>query len=507
MAHDPVLLPIPPSIQGILLNTCLSYKDKRIDYQLKRFKNSPWQLQRLGEEGYQEEYRRLLDLRDQTLLFQDEQGALWTYAGLQSFLQEKFLVDLPNKIIRPPPSIIPWLQLPKAPRSYQVEAYDNLLAKGHASVEMGTGLGKSHIILHLSRNLGLKTTIMAPSISIAEQLYKSHLDHLGKKYVGQYFDNKKQSDKLITIATGQSLTRINPGSKAWLDLSECQVFISDESHLTPAETLAKVCLGKWKKLEEYSKWIPGLAAKAPWRFFFSGTQLRNDGLDLLLKSIIGDVVYTMPVRQGVEEGYLAKPNFRMINIDSNIDYFSSDPNNMTRVHLLNNPEIGQIVGTLATKFALAGRYVLIMIEELGQVNHIINNLNVDYRLAHGGVTKEDLSKKGNADKLPSHLHKSDPNKLVEEFNQGRFSTLLGTSCIGTGTDIHPPGPMVVFYFCGGMSEIQFRQYVGRGTRREGKDEFLFIDFNVQNVDLLARHTTYRKRYASDIFEYPKDIVL
>lgn len=516
--HDPVRVLLPTGIQMDYLKSLLTFKDKKVEYALKRLRaNAAWRVKQMGQEAYEEEYKRLSSEKTKTLIFKDLDDRLWTYTGLLSFIQ-KYIdnLSIESSYKRPEPSPIPWEKMPKTPRPYQIMAYEKLIEKGHANVEMGTGLGKSYIILNISRNLGLKTIIMAPSVSIAGQLYNDHVEYLGPKYVGAYFDNKKQSNKLITIATAQSLTRIQSDSKAWKDLSSAEVFIADESHLTPAETLSKVCLGTWIPLVDDSvKWSPGLAANAKWRFFFSGTQLRNDGLDLLLRGIIGDTVYTMTVRDGVDQGYLARPHFRMVNLESKINYSSKDPNSMTRVHLYENPAVGMAAGQLASKFAKSGRKVLIMIEELGQVMPLISHINTRFGLAHGGVTQDQLpdqaknvvGKKGNASKLPQELWKSDPDSLVQEFNAGQLPILIGTSCIGTGTDIRPPGPMVIIYLAGGRSEIQVRQYVGRGTRIEGKTDFLFIDFDITNVEVLHRHANDRRAIYEDIYEAPKDIFL
>lgn len=512
--QDPVRALLPPELDDTLLQAHLRYRDRKVEFELKRLKNgAAWHARRMGEEAFREKYQSLLEMREQTLIFNDIDGRRWTYAGLAGYLQNKFIeLAVEKSFVLPSPTAIPWIKMPPASRPYQLDAYTALLARGHAAVEMGTGLGKSHIILKLSRDIGRKTVIMAPSVSIAGQLFDDHMTHLGPRYVGAYFEGRKRSDKLVTVATAQSLTNIVPGTKAWQEFGSAEVFIADESHMTPAETLTKVCLGQWQRREGdpgavWHHWVPGLAAAAPYRFFFSGTQIRNDGLDLLLRGIIGDTVYSMTVRDGVEQGYLARPHFHMVNLESRSLYNTSDANAMTRVHLFENPAVGEAAGVMATKFAAAGRFVLIMIEELSQVSPLISHLQVPFGLAHGGVTQDRPGKKGNAGKIPEFLHKSDPKALVEQFNAGKLPVLIGTSCIGTGTNIRPPGPMVILYLAGGRSEIQFRQYVGRGTRIEGKKDFLFIDFDVNNVDVLHRHANDRRAFAEEIFEIPREMRL
>jgi len=511
--RDPVLVELPPGLDEKLLRSVLTYTDKRMEFAAKKFKNSAsWLINKMGEEAWKEEYERLLSFRKQVLLFSDKDENQYTYSGLTNYLKTYFPdLELENLVKYPEPNPIPWMKSPKVARPYQIEAHRLLLEKKHANVEIGTGLGKSFIILNLVRDLGLKTVIMAPSISIANQLFKDHIEYLGKKYVGAYFDSKKCTDKLITVATGQSLTRLEPGSQGWIDLAQTQVFIADESHLTPAETLTKVCLGNW----ENDSWNPGLVANAPWRFFFSGTQLRSDGLGLLLKAIIGPTVFSMSVEEGVNQGFLAKPHFSIVNMESKVKYFSKDPNNMTRKHLYENAGVGVLASKLINKFATSGKKVLVLIDELGQVMPLINNIKTEFGLAHGGVTQNKMgdpikntqSKKGNSGKLPEYLHKSDPEQLVSDFNAGKLPVLIGTSCIWTGTDIRPPGGLAIIYLAGGQSEVQFRQCVGRGTRIDGKSEFYFVDFDITNVDVLHRHAATRRAFCADIYSPAKDINL
>lgn len=499
--ETPTRLVLPPELPQALLATMLSYRDKRAEFDLKRIKDRPsWHIQQLGEEGYQEVLQALMDKAKGSLLFTGEDGTRWTYTGLLGMLHEHFPdYEIVNHVRYPAPHPLPWIKKPHPLRPYQIEASDLLLGDTDQhyprSVEMGTGLGKSRIIVELERTHGLRAVVMAPSTSIAGQLLSQATAALGAKNVGAYFDGKKQLGRLITVGTAQSFTKVERGTPAWAHLSGAQVFIADESHMCPADTLASVCLGEYVN----KKWVAGLCAGAPYRYFFSGTQIRGDGLDLVLKGIIGDPLYVMSVRDGVEGQWLAKPHFVMVNVTSESGVYSKDPNRMTREHLYRNPQINRFAGQTASRFAAAGKFVLILVDELTQVQHLLPHLTVEYGLAHGGVTKD------NKESLPPGLHKSNPDALVGRFNAGQLPCLIGTSCIGTGTDVKPPGQMVVLNLVGGRSETQLRQAVGRGTRREGKDHFLFMDFDVNNVESLHRHANDRRAIYTQIYEPAREM--
>ncbi len=462
------------------LEKYLTFVDKKVDYELDSHKrNKKWIIQSRGKEAFEQKLEELKAKRNQSLLFEDERG-LWTHSGLSGMLAAAFGDEVSYEYKRPEPKALPWSHLPEFKNRYfQAAAEERLLAIGHGAVEIGTGLGKSQIIRNLVKALGLRTVVMAPSRNIAGQIFQDLTKHFGKAKVGQFYDGKKDFKKQIVVAVAASLTRVVPGSKEWDTLTSASIFIADESHLCPASTLAKVCFG--------------LLAPAPYRFFLSGTQMRNDGLDLLLDAITGPIVYRMTVREGVDQGFLTKPVFKMIRTRSGIVFDTRDANDLTRAHLYYNPKINKIAGDLANKaVSLMARPTLILVDEIEQFTHLLPFLRYEARFAHGGVNKD------NKDKLPVEYHASDPDQLVEDFNNGVFPILVGTSCIATGTDIK--SVKAIIYLRGGKSEVELKQSVGRGTRLfPGKEDFLFIDFAIDDVETLARHAEARISIFKDIY--------
>jgi superfamily II DNA or RNA helicase len=469
------------------LEQCLAYVDKKVDFEIRKLKQGGWFVRKYGDAAFQERLKNLKDRRSKTLLFEDEQG-LWTYSGLAHRIAYLFDDEVRQDFQRPKAKLIPWSQTPsKVPRYYQTIAEEKLLEVSHGGVEIGTGLGKSLCLVRLCKALGLKTVVMCPSVNIAEQLYDELVLHFGRRYVGAFFDGKKQAEKLFVVGVAQSLTKVREGSPAWEQLSKAEVFIADESHMCPAKTLSEVCFG--------------LCARASYRFFFSGTQLRNDGLDLLLDAITGPIVFKMTVQEGVDQGFLAKPIFRMLRLKSTVAYDSPDANNLTRAHVYYNPQVNAAAADVVNRaVGLMNRPTLILVEELEQFSHLLPHLRYEARFAHGGVNGS------NKDLVPSKYHDSDPKALVEAFNRGEFPVLAGTSCIAMGTDIQ--AVQCVVYLRGGKSEIEVKQSVGRCTRLfPGKSDCLFIDFAIDNVRTLANHAEARRSVYSDIYPSYQDVKL
>jgi superfamily II DNA or RNA helicase len=451
----------------------LTYIDKRVDFEIQKYRNNYWAQK---QPDFEDKLDALKAQRQKSLLFRDDNG-LWTYSGLQKRLCTNWGATVvgPDYLI-PMPQLVAYEHTPPyKPYDYQEEMVSKLLERFHASVEAATGLGKSFCITLLAKRLGLKTLVMAPSISIAEQLYADFKNYFGLRKVGKFFGGKKESQKLFVIAVAASLTKVHPNDEYYSDLKNTQVFIADESHLCPAATLEKICTD--------------LLANVPYRYFFSGTQLRNDGLDLLLEGIVGPRVFEMTVEQGVEAGYLARPSFRMVKIESDISYTSADANKMTRVHMYYNKKLNKIAGSLASSIASTGKQVLILIDELEQFTYLLPHFRHPVALAHGGVTKE------NASKIPPQYHESDPNALVKKFNEGQVPILVGTSCISTGTDVR--NNQATIYLVGGKSEIAVRQgAIGRSTRIVpgiGKKSCMVFDFDVINIPVLHKHAKVRAK--------------
>ena len=461
--------------QAQVVQKALTYTDKQAEQAYRRFKHARWFLGKYGEEAFNEELARLKGEVTKCLLMDWD----YTYSGLGTIVSKVLNQPITSNVVYPDPQIVAWDNVPQYQMHYyQKDALDKLLAAKHAGVEIGTGLGKSYIILHLAKELGLKTVVLAPSTSIADQLLESFTYHFGSKRVGRCYSGKKDTKKMITIALPQTLIKLDGHSKEFKDLLKTQVFIADESHLCPAETLKQVCFGLMKD--------------APYRFFFSATQMRNDGKDLLLEAITGPIVYTMTVKEGVDQGFLAKPVFKLIQTVSDYPCTSEDPNTNTREDLLYNPRVIKQAAQLANNFVKhLNHQVLILIDEVEQFTKILPYLEYQCGFAHGPLTE-------NKAKVPESYWKSEHTELVKKFNDGQLPILIGTSCISTGTDIRNVKTMI--YLQGGRSEIQVKQAVGRATRRvPGKTECNVIDFDVLNNEVCHRHAEARYEIYDEIY--------
>lgn len=491
---SPTVLRLPASWQtGKIrqeLEERFGYSDLRTVHEWRKWKQIQrqvengcrhWFVERYGKDDLDAKVALLDAQKTKTVLFEHPEDGMWTYSGFAEQLSKDYgipiVIAFPYVPVREAGCIIPWAKTPFSPRPYQQQASELLLEHRQAGVELATGLGKTLLIAMLLKHFGLPSLVSCPSLNIGEQTYNFLLECFGRSRVGRFFDGHKEADKLFTVSVSKSLTMAVGGPNAAV-LSKKRVLILDEAHTYPADTLASAVLG--------------YLGDIPYRYSLSGTQLRTDGLDILLKGIVGPIVMEMSVKDGVDQNYLAKPRFYQKTVRSNRSFSSDDTIKMTRVHLHDNEAVYKdVIVTAHRAVSVMKRRVLILIEEFRQFAHLIDYGLVGAKFAHGGMDKKTKND------FPEVYHNSDPLELVKSFDRGEFPILVGTSCIGTGTDIKSVG--FIIDIVGGKSEIRLRQNIGRGTRLfDGKKECIYYDYDVVDIPVLHKHAKDRAKIFDNV---------
>lgn len=443
------------------LNKILTFKNKSVEYQIKRLRQSNYSPMWVAE--------RLSTLEQElytTLLWQDSAtGLYYTRPGLLSHIKQRFLdCEVVNRVQYPEPARLAWEEIPPyEPHKAQSKAVELMLANPHSHIEFATGTGKSFIAMLLIKSMGLPTIVTTPSISIARQLYNTAVKLFGRKKVGLLGDGKKEIGSFILIAVGKSVGMIKEPDLI-KEFSKYQVFISDESHTLPAKTFEYFC--------------HNVLGHCPYRWFLSGTQQRTAGDDLLLHSIIGPKVYSYSIQQAIEDGILARLSFVMVDVRSKSVY--NDPNNVVKMnqeHFYSNESIVRFIATLARTSVEQNKPVLILVDEHSQEELLRKHLTVEYVYACAGA---------------------DIEKIVNDFNAGKIMCVVGTSAVSVGTDFK--SVEVTINWQANRSPIKIKQgAIGRSTRvTESKKACVVVDFRVINVPLLKLHADTRLKYYADV---------
>jgi superfamily II DNA or RNA helicase len=449
----------------------LTFTDRSTAYQVSKLKQN-YRWKQSDPEGFKNRIDQLKADSVKTLIF-TKNGIPCTYSGLVKDLNTRFGWSLNDgSLIKPDePRMIPWAKEPEhKARYYQIEAVEALIKARHGAVEIPTGGGKSMILLELSKRNPVQQVIVTPSKNITKQLYNEYVERFGKKYVGMYGGGKKDIGKLFTICVAHSLAQMKEGTKEWDYFSKTKQLSIDESHVIPASTFEAFCTG--------------LLKDAYWRYFVSATQIRTDGSEMILKGITGPVVYRKTFKDLVEEGYLARPKFKVIRVGAMPNPNDFDINEETRKQFYLNSNINRITAEIAAKMVNNDKQVLILIDEFRQFDMLKNYMTIPFEFAHGGASQDAK------EFLPEQYWKSDVEDLVEKFNNGKIGCLIGTSAISTGVDIRPTKCLINLQ--GGTSEIKVKQGIGRGTRIvPGKTDFFVVDFLVDGSKSMERHLRER----------------
>lgn len=413
------------------------------------------------------------------LVFEELDGRQYIRPGSITYLEDTTNLDMEviNEVIYPSPKPVAWAKkLPFELYSYQEESWKLLISERHGGVSLCTGSGKSAIILKLLREMGLDAVVVVPSASIFNEILEKMEFHLGKGYVGAYGDGKKRLGKKFTIAISDSLVNLKEGTPAYDFFKKQKVFIADECHTLPSETLEQVC--------------NGVLSETPYRFFLSGTQTRGDGAIKLLQSITGPIVYELTTQEAMAGGYICPHEFRIVEIESTDPTFTTpDVLEMKRCHMLRNRRIAQFIAKLVNAEANVNkRQTLVLVEQLDQVAMLLPMITVPVVVAHAEKKKERLAELG--------LEKVDPAQSVEKFNKAEALVIIGTSCIATGTNLFPTHNTV--NWVGGSSVIKTKQgAVGRSIRLGSSNPWaanctpklksIIWDFDIPGVYIMGQH--------------------
>lgn len=436
----------------IVLNRVLTYQDLSAKYEYNQAKNNKWAY--LKNPEWHQHVEALKKKIKKTALLEDKSG-IKTYAGLLSFLKRhdvEFTYE--NKVVYPKKRALAYDMdyTPVTLWKHQRQAIDALLAYNHASIEAPTGSGKSFIINNLIKETGYSTIVVAPYSSIADALYDTFVETYGKKHVGYFGKNKKESQKRITVAVAAGLAKLTEENEIFDIIAKKEMMILDECHFFAANNLQKIALNVGKLI--------------PVRYSVSATPERNDGQNTLLEGIIGEKVFYIDFESLVTQGVLAGLNFYIYETESNSSYGGRNSKRNSQEHYLYNSRVLELAAKIANSRVVdSNEPTIILIEEKEQLDYLKPYLTTNYEFAHSG---------------------SNVTQQVKDFNAGKFKLLIGTSAISTGTDTKVVKNLILLF--SGKSTTKFKQAIGRGTRiAPGKTRCNIFDFHVTNDEQSSRH--------------------
>lgn len=352
------------------------------------------------------------------------------------------------------------------PFDYQPMCAQALVDAHRGIAAVATNGGKTTIAALVVKALRLPTLFMVPSLDLLHQTRQVFMQRLGLSVdgVGICGDSKWQPGKWITVATVDTL-------RARLEREECQrllrnvdVMFIDECHHTGSDT--------WYEVVS--------ECRAFYRFGLSGTPLkRTDGADLRLVAATGKVVYEIRNKELIERRISVRPHIQWIKIKDPLIASGAKYPEVRELGIVENVWRNTALCRKAAEFVEQGLSVLILVDELKH-GRIIDEKLWTYRkaafLPHQFISGEE----------PTEVR----SKAFEDFKRGTIKVLIATSIMNEGIDM--PNIDVLILAAGGKSSIRTLQRIGRGLRKGGNIDKLYV---VDTVDFqhkyLLKHSLQR----------------
>ncbi len=366
---------------------------------------------------------------------------------------------------QPDENFIEELNLPFAPRDYQLDAFRTAVQYGRQLLLSPTASGKSLIIYLLARYYNKKTVIIVPTTSLVEQMAKDFIDYGYKEPVCKIYHGQEVFDADITVTTWQSF------SKAPKEVLESfDMVIGDEAHLFKATTL-KGILEKMKNT----------AIRIGTTGTLDGTEVHR----LQLEGLFGPVKKVITSSELIEDGTIAKIDIDCIilkhakchkmSYQEEMDYLvSCEERNKFIVNLVRN-----LKGNTLVLFQYVEKHGVVL---HGMLDGLVDNLHYVY----GGTDTSD---------------REAIRGIVEEAKNDVILASYGT--FSTGVNIKKIDNIV--FASPSKSKIRNLQSIGRGLRKtEGKDSMRLFDIadDLQCDNYTLEHLKERINiYSEENFPY------
>ena len=355
---------------------------------------------------------------------------------------------------------------------YQEKAVKGALNGLYGILQSKAGSGKTQMGIALIKEYGRRALWVTHTVDLLRQSRDRALQYMDENLIGTITEGKVNIGKGVTFATVQTLCK--------LDLSQYKnlwdVIIVDECH--------RVCSTP-TQLSMFGKVLNNLAARH--KYGLSATVHRADGMIKATKSLLGDVVYTVPdeavadkvMQVGIKPlGTGVKISRECLNTDGTLNY--------TKLinYLCENPERNKLIRDCIV--AESDKSCLILSDRLSHLETLLNLLPPKLKDKAVMISGKMTTKKGKAER----------EQAIEDMRTGTKKYLFATySLAKEGLDI--PCLERLFLTTNQKDFAVITQSIGRVARVfDGKADPVVYDF-VDDIGFLVksykkRCTTYKK---------------
>lgn len=314
-------------------------------------------------------------LIDSIRQFAKDRGYQIEYDTLSDFGEEIFPLAAAQQHIND-------LELPFAPREYQIDAFAHAIRKRRALLISPTASGKSLIIYliatYLLTQMDKRVLIVVPTLNLVHQMASDFIDYgcppelIHKIYAGQ----SKDIETHIVITTWQSIYQL---PTKWYD--QYGAVVGDEAHSFKAKSLIEM-MEKTTKLE-YKVGTTGT---------LDGTQTNK----LVLEGLFGPVKQVTTTAKLMEESTVAQLKIKAIvlNYPEEVHrlFAKSKPSYKDEIsYLTTNVQRNKFLCNLATSLKQNTLLLFQFVQHGKEIHNMLTQMNPDriVRIVYGGVEGEE----------------------------------------------------------------------------------------------------------------------
>ena len=371
------------------------------------------------------------------------------------------------------------------PRPYQEQAIDAINSKilyggDRGLLLMATGLGKTRVAAGvieqwINDRPGDEILLIAPSLALVPQLEMSLWPYLPKHVPTHVLvgSEKPSFQGGVTVATVQSM--LNRGAE---DRERFGLVVVDEAHHAPAD-------GYRQLLAELApQFVLGMTA-TPWR-----------GDERRLEDIFGDPTHTVSIVEGMQLGYLAAVDYRMMVDTINWDWVRENLNSSLSIRELNRrlfiPERDDALVSKIRRHldSITDPRAVVFCRSIDHAESIARRLQAEGFAVHA---------------IHSRLDRFETTKILRDFRAGDVPIIVTVDMLNEGIDI--PDVNLIAFLRVTHSRRIFVQQLGRGLRLSpGKAEVRVLDF-VSDVRRIAAARDLNREGASMAANPPEEQIL
>ncbi len=341
-------------------------------------------------------------------------------------------------------------------RDYQIEAVDKFTKNKMGYLEVATGGGKTIITAEIIRQLDTPTLFIIDRKELLRQTRAVFQEVLGIP-IGIIGDGEHDIQN-VTVATIQSLSRDVNKYKDFLH--KINLVIVDEGHHGSSSSYVAV-------LRE--------CRNAGYRLATTGTAIRDDKMEPVMFSLLGDIIYQMDARTLMEKGYLMEPKIIFVQ---------------TEYPKISGPTYSDVYEDAIVNNEERNNEIINIIQDHPEDRILV----LTTRIEHGEILRTTLVEKGinGVYFLHGSVNKDERKAEFEKFKTNDMRILIGTvSIFSEGIDL--PFLSIIINACANKAEVRTIQSLGRILRTmKGKQQPIYYDF-IDNADFLDKASRARMR--------------